>query len=408
MRNRIWITTIVFLAGLVLCSATAYAKDDVKVAILPIQSPKPISDALAKEAYTALEKPLAERSGYSILPPLTGKKENGIRRNEISPAEEIAEEGKRLEADQVVACWLKVSNTKKKDRWRFDFALYYYDVKGGLKLKALEAECKACSRAGLGKMIAAAVKHLYAGPYNLGLDTKPGEASISHKGEVWGTTPISKMLPGGKYKILIEREGYKRMEVEFPMPADRSVYATLPLQEDPNYLPPVAVGVLPILGPAGAATPPPPKPEEPAEPEPIAEEVTQPEELKPEPGPEKDLAEKTPTIEQEMPLRRKWAWRSLGIGAAFAAGGLGLTFAALHADSRAEDTTLLLDSRWAYADRRDSYWIAAYTTYGLALAATVTSVVLFFTGNEADSAKEVVVAPALTPDGGGVTAMVRY
>ena len=121
-----------------------------------------------------------------------------------------------------------------------------------------------------------------------------------------------------------------------------------------------------------------------------------------------ELSPSTQLQKTEMSLKRKWAWRSLGLGVALTAGGLGLSLAAVHANKRADDPGLINTTRKDYASRRDSYWIGAYVTYGLAAVAITTSLILFFNDEPEGSGSGIAVAPTLSPNAVGVSALLHY
>ncbi|RJO67476.1 MAG: PEGA domain-containing protein [Myxococcales bacterium] len=431
------ITTLGLSLVLWLCTQAAWADIDTTAAVLPVYNAANLDAKNEAKLVKALEAPLKARDGYDLVPQSRSKRAMG-KRPSSPDAAKLAAIGEAVEADLVVACRVSAESATRKERKRdYEFALYFVDVKGGALLASQEGSCDRCTSAELAKAIGAKTKALYAGPYPLGLDTDPSGAAVKVGDEDWGATPINKRIAGGTYTLRIEKDGYKALEVEFEMPDDRPVYAALPLKEDPNWSPapvvlvppPIALGrneasppaAAPPVAPEPAAKPaPPPVEEPPATPEPREEAkpapVAAPE---PEPAPEPvgrrleegDEGEDAPppparSVKKEMSVQRKWAWRTIGISAATLAGSLAFTFSALYADDRASDGKLLPSTQRDYADRRDAYWIGAYTLYGATGAALVTATVLFLT--ESPEPRQAVIVPAITPDGVGLSAVVRY
>ncbi len=380
------------IACLLVFSGSVHAQVETSVAVLPVQSAQRLGVLEDKEIVQALTAPLAEREDYTIVPPRVAAVRLGIITQAITDPAFMQKAGERLDVKQVVACRLSSSAASREDRKNYRYSLAYYDVDGRAMMAMSEGQCSICSPPELGRKIALETKRLYAGPYPLGLDTEPSGAVVYNKGESWGQTPIRRPLPEGSYKVVLARDGYKRMEVEFPMPGDRPLYATLPLEKDPNWTGPIPVAVAPV-SPAETAPTQPMEANAPPSGESPAFEATRPSEVS--------------RVEEAMSPQRAWGWRSIGLSAATFAGGLGLTLASLHADDKASDTRLLSDTRQGYADRRDGYAIGSYVMYGLAGAALTTGLVLILTDQPPDSAR-VSIAPVLAPDGAGVQALVRY
>ncbi len=233
---------------LLLWSAPAAAQMEITAAVLPLQSESALSSSLKQTIHKSLERPLQQREDYTVITAANAARKFKIGRQDVTQKETLYLAGKKLEADLVVSCRLISTRTKRRERRNYDFRLSFFDVTGNEILRTISESCKNCTGKQLGNMIAHETDRLFASPYPLGLDTDPSGASVTYQGEKWGITPLRKMLKEGNYKVLIEKPGYKRMEVEFPMPSDRPIYATLPMQEDPDYIPPVAGGILPPIG----------------------------------------------------------------------------------------------------------------------------------------------------------------
>lgn len=413
-------------------TASAMAQMENTVAILPIQANRLIAKSTTAEIYGKLAAPLAIREGFTIINEDQTSKKMGKIRGSILSKSNLSVLGPRFDATLLVAIKMRLYSSSTVNRMNYKYEVAFWDVNGQTMINTATGTCRKCSDQMLGEALEKDLEKLYAGPFILGLDTDPNGATIMGGSEKWGETPIRKVLPGGNYTIIIEKPGHKKMEVEFPMPDDRPIYATLPLAKDPDYVAPV------VAAPVAAPEKPAPAPADGALVVPTdLPSITkrEKENLSPPPvvktdddiqqekaAPVKQIEEKVKEQTQEetepisyaevkkkdgMSLKRKWAWRTLGLSVALAAGGIGLTVAALHSDSKAGDTSLNPMLRYDYADRRDQYWIGSYVMYGLTAAAVTTSLVLFFTDDPYKN-NSVAVAPTISPDSVGISTLVRY
>jgi|GEM_PF-5134991 len=402
-----------------LSSTQAYAQMENTVAVLPIQANRSVAKSTTAEIYNRLENPLANREGFTVIPATKTARKLGRIKGSILSEANLSMLGPRFDANLLVACKMKLTVSSKSGRMNYFYEIAFFDVTGNSMIALNSGVCKACTNRMLGNSVSKTVEQMYAGPFILGLDTDPSGATISSNGEQWGETPIRKVLPSGSYKIIIEKAGYKKMEVEFPMPADRPIYATLPMEKDPDYVAPVVAApvVVPEKSPAGELAVPlelpsirkktrtvdvPPPPVVERKPEVVVAEPKV-----------KQMEEAAALTEVKKPadtmsLKRKWAWRTLGLTFAMAAGGVGFTVAAIHADGKATSSSQIPTSQMDYADRRDTYWIGAYTMYGLTAIACTTSLILFFTEDPDAKGPKVSVAPTLAPGSVGVSTLVRY
>jgi hypothetical protein len=429
-----YIAMLSCLAGLLLWAGAASAQMAASAAILPVQGDRALPANIVAEIQNALTQPLAARKNYRVLDAAASRQGLGDIDGRVTDEAYLFQAGTKLGVDQVTGCYVTVKPGASDGRMTYDYTLVYVDVRGREVMATTSGSCKDCTPDMLVVALTRQIAQLYAGPYPFGLDTKPSGASVRHGDEEWGQTPLRSILPGGNYTIILEKPGYKAFEVQFPMPDDRPVYATLPLKEDPDYVPPPSAILVPGGQPEKAAPAPPtpstprgpqaapsaaradrgpqsaPQPEaaKPQEPPKPSEPATRPDrgpsvQDAPQPEPEPSA----PAISDDMSPRRKWAWRTVGLAVAFAAGGGGLTAAAVHSGSRASDASLLPGTQSGYADRRDAYWIGAGALYGLAAAATTTALILYFTEPESPAAR-VSVGPVLQPGGAGLSAAVQY
>ncbi|MBL8920337.1 MAG: PEGA domain-containing protein [Myxococcaceae bacterium] len=185
----------------------------------------------------------------------------------------------------------------------------------------------------------------------------PPTAVIEVDGKVLGNSPASVELTAGNHKLVVKAEGYETTERSFVMQTARATEMTINLREAGK--------------PVEAPPPPPPLVDATKRDEPKVATLT----------PSKDVTGTGATdVQQTVPAPKKsrlWTWVAGGTAVAAAGAGIGMGVAAQGAAARVNDPPMGVTPR-QQADGAQGLATGANVAYGVAAAAAVTAVVLFF------------------------------
>lgn len=178
----------------------------------------------------------------------------------------------------------------------------------------------------------------------------PPSARISVDGKELGSSPASVELVAGNHTLLVQADGYERVERSFVMQVTRATEMTITLRPQPKDAP---LADAPKVDPQKAVVtdvgPPPPPP---------------------------------PVVVVPVEPGRKprvWTWVAGGVAVASAGGGVGLWAASNStADQLRDGTVRSREDNQKIADAANGLSTGSAVAYGVAGAAAVTAVVLFF------------------------------
>jgi tetratricopeptide (TPR) repeat protein len=182
----------------------------------------------------------------------------------------------------------------------------------------------------------------------------PPAAKISVDGKELGTSPASVELTAGNHMLTVTAEGFEPVERSFVMNTSRSTEMTINLRPAAKDVPP---------------PPPPPVVDVPKKEEPKTASLT--------PPPKTD----TPIITAPEPAKKKgkvWTWVSGGVAVAGAGAALGMGLAANGASAELRGSEHTQAEAQALHDKAQGLATGANVAWGVAAAAAVTAVVLFF------------------------------
>ncbi|MEW6435141.1 MAG: PEGA domain-containing protein [Myxococcota bacterium] len=184
----------------------------------------------------------------------------------------------------------------------------------------------------------------------------PPSAHIEVDGKDLGTSPASVELPAGNHQLKVFADGYEPVERSFVMSITRATEMTINLREARPDVPP---------------PPPPPVVDVPKKEEPKTAALT--------PEPKKD---ETPVITAPQPEPKKkgrlWTWVAGGVAVAGAGAATGMGLAARDASDEMRATQHTQAETQALHDKALGLSTGANVAWGVAAAAAVTAVVLFF------------------------------
>lgn len=184
----------------------------------------------------------------------------------------------------------------------------------------------------------------------------PPSAHIEVDGTDLGTSPASVELQAGNHQLTVRAEGFEPVSRSFVMSISRATEMTINLREAPKDVPP---------------PPPPPVVDVPKKEEPKTASLT--------PVPAKDTPViTTPLPEQPKKKGRVWTWVAGGVAVAGAGAATGLGLAANGASANLLATQHPQAEAQALHDQAQGLSTGANVAWGVAAAAAVTAVVLFF------------------------------
>jgi|GEM_PF-2690440 len=402
---------VILLVALMLPATLWAAEGDLSVAIVTINAGK-VPKKVMQKIEADLKDYFKGREGYSLMKDrdlLRRFKKAKVNLKRLSTKAQMIDAAKKLKVDVLV-----VANLKYKGEPGFDIDLWFVDGRHEKLHRRLNTECPQCSPNVLMDNFNQLSGALFEGPYSLYLDTDPSGAKVLENEKELGTTPLDAKFSAGNHTIRIEKDGYETLEIEFPMPGDRPLEATIPLSK--KEAPAVVAAPVPVEPPA--ATPevkPEVKPKAP-EPEPVVAAVP-PAEPTPKVQAEESYDDFEVTDKPAGPPRKagepsemtKWGGRMLWIGGLTAGAGAILTLSSVYYDNQADDRGLLPTDKQDAEDAARSYAVLSYVTYGIAGAAIITGVILLLTDDsDNDDGVQFVVAPAVSDDGLGAAATVNW
>ena len=412
--KRLFVLSALTVMSAVLLSPSVVfaAEGDLSVAIVTVNAGKTPKKVMQK-VETDLKDHFSGRQGYVLMKDrdlLRAFKKSRINFKKIKTNDEMIAAAKKLGVDMLVVALIKY-----KGKPGFDLDLWFVDARHDKLQRRLNTECPQCSPNVLRDNFNQLAGALFEGPYSLYLNTDPAGAKVLENERELGVTPMDAKFTPGNHTIRIEKDGYETLEIEFPMPDDRPLDATIPLSKKEAEAVAVAPVPVPPAEPAAPAPAPETKPEpapQPvaaAEPEPVAqpkavqaeesyddfEGVAQPAEAPAKPGEPSEMT--------------KWGGRMLWIGGLTAGAGVLLTLSSVYYNDQADKRGLFPSDKQDAKDAASSYAVLSYVSYGLAGAAIITGVILLLTDdNPNDDAVQFVVAPSVSDDGMGAAATVKW
>lgn len=179
----------------------------------------------------------------------------------------------------------------------------------------------------------------------------PPTASIEVDGKVLGNSPASVELTAGNHKLVVKADGYETVERAFVMQVQRATEMTINLRP-------------------GGAPPPPPLVTAPAKDEPKAAVLTPKDD-----GSGKPAGDVTGKAEPAK-KGRLWTWVAGGVAVASVGAGVGLGVAAQNTAAQVPNAPIGMAPQQAQSAQ--SLALGANVAYGVAGAAAITAVILFF------------------------------
>ncbi len=430
---------ILLLTLLILLPHTAEAKKPkASISLLPVLSAgkHPVDKRLTRGIDRALPKIYKKRPNYKVVEAGPILKRKKIKAVNILQEDQMRDTARILKTDMILGLGVQQKKSNRPKKASFVFYISLYDAKAEMWVVKTKLYRNHTTYLEAQKYLFRELLQRLKGPYPLFVQTDPSGADVVVDGKKVGETPYKVLQNPGKTTITLMKTGRKQMDISFPMPADRPVHAKFPMKEDPNG---VAFGVVaPVVAQAPEETPPPVEepPQEQAQPEPQPEPEAvaakqepepepEPEAPKEEPAPEPEIAQAEPEPEPEpeivqpaVPLseRRKWAWRSIGLGVGMALGGVAATLSNMYYDDQAQKKGLLPSRKDDYAASRDQAAITSYALYGLAAAGITTGLILYFTEpassgvsvNEELGSRAWSMQAGVLPGGGAVKAQLDF
>lgn len=188
----------------------------------------------------------------------------------------------------------------------------------------------------------------------------PPSAHIEVDGTDLGTSPASVELQAGNHQLAVRADGYETVTRSFVMSITRATEMTINLREASKDVPPPPPPVVDV-----------PKKDEPKKDEPTVASLT--------PAPKDDPTMITrPGPEQPKKKGRVWTWVAGGVAVAGAGAATGLGFAANGASAELLGSQHPQAEAQALHDKAQGMATGANVAWGVAAAAAVTAVVLFF------------------------------
>lgn len=182
----------------------------------------------------------------------------------------------------------------------------------------------------------------------------PPSAMIEVDGKVLGNSPASVELTAGNHKLIVRADGFETTERAFVMQTARATEMTINLRP---------------VGKAGDAPPPPPLVDAPKKDDPKTVALT----------PSTDPTTGAQVVkpgEPAKPKGRVWTWVAGGLAVGAAGGGLGLGLAAQGAAAGVRNAPV--GQAPMQAQNAQGLATGANIAYGVAGAAAITAVILFF------------------------------
>jgi hypothetical protein len=194
--------------------------------------------------------------------------------------------------------------------------------------------------------------------------TDPATAQIEVDGKALGNSPASVELTVGNHRLSVKADGYEPSERSFVMQTQRSTEITVSLRKKGEEPPPAVVVIEPKPAPPAAAA-------APATPAPAPAPVV---------APTQSAAHTPAPVVVQAPVgqRRLITWAALGGSIVAVGAGVALGIVANGAVAELRGSLHDSDTATALVNRAEGFALGANIAYGVAAAAGIAAIVLFF------------------------------